>query len=79
MLLLWVRHSGVSTCCLEVAKACLTKGEGKNGDFFESLPVKSETNFTDQGKALRAFSEFLRLAANNDSVKNAKKGHSNIL
>lgn len=42
-------------------------------EIFKSLPVKSEMNFVDQGKAFRAFSEFPRLAANNDSVKNSKK------
>lgn len=56
----------------------LIKGENKM-EIFESLPIKSETNFMDQGKAFRAFSEFLRLAANNDSVKNSKKVHNNIL
>lgn len=49
----------------------LTKGEYKM-EIFKSLPIKSETNFMGQGKAFGAFSEFLRLAANNDSV-NSKK------
>lgn len=56
----------------ESAKTVLTKGENKM-EIFESLPLKSETNFMDQGKAFRAFSEFPRLAAKKYSVKNSKK------
>jgi len=72
MLLPWVRPFHVSRCYLETTKTLLTKGENRM-EIFESLPVKAETNFMEQGKAFRAFSEFLRLAANNDSVKNSKK------
>lgn len=72
MLLPWVQFFGVSRALLDAAKTALTKAENKM-EIFKSLPVKSETSFMDQEKAFRAFSEFLRLAANNDSVKNSKK------
>lgn len=71
-LLPWVQHFHVPRCYPETTKTLLTKGENKM-EIFESLPVKSEANFMDQGKAFRALSEFLRLAVNSDSAKNSKK------
>lgn len=68
----WVQCFDVSRSLLDATKTLLTKAENKM-EIFESLPVKSEMSFMDQGKAFRAFSEFLRQAANNDSVKNSKR------
>lgn len=55
----------------ETAKTVLTKGENKM-EIFESLPLKSETNFMDQGKGFRAFSEF-PMQKITHSVRNSKK------
>lgn len=60
----------------ETAKTVLTKGENKM-EIFESLPLKSETNFMDQGKGFRAFSEFPM--QKKPQCLDLKKGHNNIL